>query len=143
MKEKRFTIIDEAAMHDFGAQLAGALKPGDWVAINGPLGAGKTVLCKAVIRHFGYTGEVSSPSYALVHHYDGAEMDFPIVHADLYRLSNIEDLEELGLDDGRDDCITLVEWAEKSGDYFGDADFELTVIPYGEGQRTVILLQRN
>ncbi|MFC4291992.1 tRNA (adenosine(37)-N6)-threonylcarbamoyltransferase complex ATPase subunit type 1 TsaE [Sphingorhabdus arenilitoris] len=142
MKQQRVTIGDEAAMLHFGAALAAQLAPGDWVAINGPLGAGKTVLCKAIIRHFGYQGEVASPSYALVHHYGAPDVSVPIVHADLYRISDSDDLEELGLDDGRDDCITLVEWAEKSGGYYGDADYELTIVPEENGRRTVDMFRR-
>jgi tRNA threonylcarbamoyladenosine biosynthesis protein TsaE len=93
------------------AAFASTLKPGDVVALHGPLGAGKTLFSRGVARALGYEGPVSSPSYALVHEYDGTT---PIYHMDLYRLAPGSDWEEIGLGDyfdGRGIC--LVEWPER------------------------------
>jgi len=54
-------VKNEAEMLAFGRDLAGELKAGDWLAIDGPLGAGKTVLCRGILQGLGFTGEVTSP----------------------------------------------------------------------------------
>lgn len=106
-------ITDEAAMLHFGQQLAKGLQPGHIVTINGTLGAGKTVLCRGILRGLGYDGDVSSPSYAIIHEYSPPDTHFPVVHADLYRIEDKEDFAELGLLDDIGDAILLVEWAER------------------------------
>ncbi|HEY2896382.1 MAG TPA: tRNA (adenosine(37)-N6)-threonylcarbamoyltransferase complex ATPase subunit type 1 TsaE [Gemmatimonadaceae bacterium] len=85
------------------------------VAIAGDLGAGKTTLVQAICRGAGVTTEVTSPTYALVHEYQGDR--FPIYHLDLYRLEEPEDLTNLGWDDMlRANALVLVEWPERGGD---------------------------
>jgi tRNA threonylcarbamoyladenosine biosynthesis protein TsaE len=104
------------------ATFAAGLRPGDVVALHGPLGAGKTLFSRGVARALGYEGPVSSPSYALVHEYEG---EVPIYHMDLYRLAPGSDWEEIGLAhylDGRGIC--LVEWPERlPPDYDGRSSF--------------------
>ena len=99
-------------METIGARLSGAISAGDTVAISGPLGAGKSVLCRAIIRAKLRAPDlaVPSPSYTLVNVYDidGNE----IWHVDLYRVSDVEELNELGLDDAPT-AILLVEWPER------------------------------
>jgi tRNA threonylcarbamoyladenosine biosynthesis protein TsaE len=130
-------IIDsEAAMLDLGASLAASLQAGDLVAISGTLGAGKTALCRGILQALGYTGEVSSPSYAIIHDYDVVGMRMPVVHADLYRLKNPEELAELGLFDG-DDRLLLVEWPEQGGAAFDNADIKITIEALAENRRLV------
>jgi tRNA threonylcarbamoyladenosine biosynthesis protein TsaE len=85
------------------------------VAIAGDLGAGKTTLVQAICRGAGVTTEVTSPTYALVHEYQGDR--FPIYHLDLYRLEKPEDMTNLGWDDMlRANALILVEWPERGGD---------------------------
>ena len=104
---------DEAATDRIGAVLATVLRPGDVLAVSGPLGAGKSHLCRAVIRALldDPDAEVPSPSYTLVNVYqaEGSE----IWHADLYRIADSEELTELGLDDACTDAIVLIEWPER------------------------------
>ena len=69
----------------WASAFAGRLSAGDTVAIRGPLGAGKTVLCRGLAQGLGYHGDVHSPSYALVHEYLGGRL--PVYHMDLYRLA--------------------------------------------------------
>lgn len=90
---------------------AATLRPGDVVALRGPLGAGKTLFSRGTARALGYEGPVSSPSYALVHEYDGR---VPVYHMDLYRLAEGSDWEEIGLGHYLNgDGICLVEWPER------------------------------
>ena len=84
-------------MRAFGERLAQGLKLGDWIAIDGPLGAGKTTLCKGILHGLGFDGEVASPSYAIVHQYEPPETSIAVAHADLYRLNNVGELKELGI----------------------------------------------
>ena len=104
---------DEAATDRIGAALAHALRPGDVVAVSGPLGAGKSHLCRAVIRAVldDPHAEVPSPSYTLVNVYEATDCE--IWHADLYRIADAGELTELGLDDACNDAIVLIEWPER------------------------------
>lgn len=129
-------LKDEAAMRRFGAELAQTLRAGDLVTLNGPLGAGKTVLAKAIIASLGFGGDVSSPTFAIVHEYDEPGMRLPVVHADLYRLNDAEELEELGLFDHWD-RITIVEWPSKGGATLQNADIIIDILPREDGARKV------
>ncbi len=130
-------IATETDMHCFGQHLALRLKAGDWVAIDGTLGAGKTVLCAGILHGLGFEGEVASPSYALIHQYNTPEVRIAVTHADLYRINNLDEIEELGLSDGRDDCITLVEWAKNGGELFGKPTYSIEITPLTNGERQI------
>lgn len=130
-------IANEAAMIALGERIGRNLAVGDWVAIDGPLGAGKTVFSKGVMKALGFVGEVASPSYALVHHYDPPELSLPVAHADLYRLNNAEELDELGLADDQDYRITLVEWAERGRPGYGHPTHHIVIAPQDDGSRLV------
>jgi tRNA threonylcarbamoyladenosine biosynthesis protein TsaE len=130
-------VQDEAAMLQFGEKLALSLKPGDWLSIDGPLGAGKTVLCKGILRGLGYSGEVASPTYALVHPYDPPAVSIAVLHVDLYRLNSPQELGELGLADAGSDCIHLVEWASRASTGYGNPTHNITISPNVNGSRTI------
>ena len=129
----------EDEMRAFGRELAGTLHAGDWVSIDGPLGAGKTVLCAGILQGLGFAGEVASPSYALVHQYEPPEVSIAVAHADLYRLDGVADLEELGLADERSDRITLVEWAGRAGAEYTVPTLSIEIQPQPDGSRAVQL----
>lgn len=105
--------LDEAGMAAVGARLAQHLRPGDLVALEGPLGVGKTTLARAILSAMGHEGEVPSPSFALVQPYD--ELAVPVWHVDLYRLAEAADVAELGLAEARIDHALIVEWPDKGG----------------------------
>lgn len=94
----------------FGRQLtAPAL-----IALSGELGAGKTTLVQAIAKGLGVPDDVTSPTYALVHRYEGARG--PVHHLDLYRLKSPHELVQLGWDElVSGDDIVLVEWPERAG----------------------------
>lgn len=87
------------------------------ITLQGNLGAGKTALARAIIRHI--TGHadmhVPSPTFTLVQNYEGPQ--FPIWHCDFYRLEDPEEVFELGWDDMRSSGLLLIEWPEKLGPY--------------------------
>lgn len=117
MAVRRISLPDLAAMERFGGQIAAALRPGDVVALSGGLGAGKTTLARAIIAALGHQGEVPSPSFAIIEPYEPPALRLPLVHADFYRLARPEEVEELGLDDYREDAVLIAEWPENAGGF--------------------------
>ena len=94
---------------EFGAELGKSLKAGDVVALFGDLGAGKTALTRGLARGMGFDGEVSSPTFALVHEYPA---DIPLYHFDMYRINTWDDLYSTGFFDYIDNGIIIIEWSE-------------------------------
>jgi tRNA threonylcarbamoyladenosine biosynthesis protein TsaE len=101
-----------AATRALGRKLGAALRPGDFVALTGDLGSGKTLLVKAMAEGAG-AEPASSPSFALVNLYRGP---VPLQHLDLYRLSGPAELFALGFDDLlAEPAATVCEWADRAG----------------------------
>ncbi|MHA6719519.1 tRNA (adenosine(37)-N6)-threonylcarbamoyltransferase complex ATPase subunit type 1 TsaE [Sphingomonas sp. RS6] len=99
-----------------GAGLAAVVRPGDVIALSGPLGAGKTSIARGLLAALGLEGEAPSPSFAIVQPYDPPEVRIPVLHVDLYRIDDPEEAEELGLHDARAEAVLLVEWPERLSD---------------------------
>jgi tRNA threonylcarbamoyladenosine biosynthesis protein TsaE len=96
---------------DFAARLAAVARPGDRLALLGPLGAGKTQFAKGFAAGLGVSDIVNSPSFTLMAEYAGR---LPLFHQDLYRLSGAEEVLGGGLvDERQEDGVTLVEWGDR------------------------------
>jgi len=112
-----FSIIDEAAMQNFGRKLVNCLPEKALVTLSGELGAGKSVLARAMIHSLGYEGRVKSPTYTLIETYEAGKADNSVIriaHLDLYRLSDPEELEYLGFDDVMASSnLVIIEWPEQ------------------------------
>ncbi len=108
-------LADEGATEAAGAALAVSVRTGDAILLTGPLGAGKTAFARGLITALGFAGEVPSPSYGLVILYAPPEVRLPVAHVDLYRLDDEADLDELGLDEARDEGLVILEWPERMG----------------------------
>ena len=109
-------LPDPAATDELGRKLAAILRPGDVVALEGPLGSGKTALARAAIRALtGPEEDVPSPTFTLVQSYESGLG--PLYHFDLYRLEAPDQAVELGIDDAFADGISLVEWPDRLGGY--------------------------
>jgi tRNA threonylcarbamoyl adenosine modification protein YjeE len=125
-------IADEAALRRSATDIAAALEPGDLLTLSGDLGAGKTTFARALIRYLAgdETIEVPSPTFTLVQNY--ALPRFPLVHADLYRLSGPGELAELGLDDLPDEAVVLLEWPDRAAGFLPPdrLDVGLTLVPH-------------
>jgi tRNA threonylcarbamoyladenosine biosynthesis protein TsaE len=107
----RLELADEAATAALAAALARRARPGDVIALAGPLGSGKTAFARAFIRALAPGEEVPSPTFTLVQTYETNLGS--IWHFDAYRLADPEDTVELGIDEALSDGIVLVEWPEK------------------------------
>ena len=126
MSSGQILLADTAATERAGAALAPLLRerPGGMIHLEGELGAGKTTLSRALLRALGVQGAVKSPTYTLVEPYDVAGRR--VLHLDLYRLADPEELYGLGvLDEAPPAAWWLVEWPQRGGALLPAADLAL------------------
>lgn len=127
-------LADEAATEDFGAILARLTQGKGLISLSGDLGAGKTTLCRGLIQAAGHQGAVKSPTYTLVEPYELG--DIRILHFDLYRLEDPEELEFIGFRDYLSgDGLCLVEWPQKAGPMLPPVDLALDLRIEGRSRR--------
>jgi len=108
-------LVDEAELAAWGEAFARTLPRPAVVALSGELGAGKTTLVRALAAGLGVHERVTSPTFALVHHYAGHGVT--LYHVDAYRLRAEDDTRDLGLDEMLEDpaAVLVVEWPERLG----------------------------
>lgn len=119
------TIATAEQMHQLGVQLAAHLRAGDLVLVNGPLGAGKTVLAQGIGQGLGISG-VTSPTFVISRVHKGA---IPFLHVDAYRLVDSENpnlyLDDLDLDTAN--SITFIEWGGTESARLSEDRLEITI----------------
>jgi tRNA threonylcarbamoyladenosine biosynthesis protein TsaE len=136
MTQNKVILVDEAATETFGQQLAEITQGRGIISLSGDLGTGKTTLSRGLIRAFGHKGAVKSPTYTLVEPYEFKHMR--VMHFDLYRLEDPEELEFLGFRDYLDDnTLCLIEWPEKALDYLPTIDLQLSLAYAENNGRTM------
>ena len=108
--EKTVICNSPAQTEELAAQLASTLTPKSVLAFTGDLGAGKTTFTRGLCRGLNYAGEVSSPTFAIVHEYIGGRI--PLYHFDMYRVESVDDLYACGFYDYLDYGILAIEWSE-------------------------------
>jgi tRNA threonylcarbamoyladenosine biosynthesis protein TsaE len=113
--------------------LAAFLRPGDVVALQGDLGAGKTTFARALLRGLGWAGEVPSPTYTLVQGYEPPDVRVPVWHVDLYRLDDPGDADALGLFET--DAALVIEWPERLGARLPAEALRLAISGSGDAPR--------
>lgn len=134
-------LTDEAATLAWGRFLGEVLRPtageGDSgvIYLVGELGAGKTTWARGVLAGLGYTGRVKSPTYTLLEPYQVA--GYSVLHLDLYRLIDAEEVEFLGLRETQV-ALTLIEWPERGVGHVPPADLEV-VLKISASEREVLM----
>ena len=122
---------------DVALQIIGLVGTSRIVLLNGELGAGKTTLTQQIVAALGHKGSTSSPTYSLVNEYEGA--NGPIYHMDLYRLNDIDEAYDIGLEDylfSGNYCF--IEWPELMMDMIeGESYVEIKIEHMEEGARKV------
>ena len=140
-----FDVADEDDTIAFARLLAPCLQKGDLVTLSGDLGAGKTAFVRALIRALANndTLEVPSPTFTLIQTYD--TLNLSVIHCDLYRLREPDELIELGFDELSRDSLSLVEWASHAPELEAraDIDIHLSLKPNTQGiGRSIIVTAR-
>lgn len=108
-------LLDEPALRALALEMGSGLSPREVIWLEGDLGSGKTTFVQSLVRGLGVTATATSPTYALVHHYDGR--DGPVYHVDCYRLARPDEAHDLDWDTLREGVALLIEWPERAGEW--------------------------
>jgi tRNA threonylcarbamoyladenosine biosynthesis protein TsaE len=121
-----------------GTELAGLLGPGDLVVLVGPLGAGKTALTQGIGAALGVREPVTSPTFVIARVHRGGRL--PLVHVDAYRLGGAADVDDLDLDAGAEESVTVVEWGQGLVEQLADEHLEVRLDRREDDVRTAQLV---
>ncbi len=125
--------LTEAGLHKWGRRIGAEIGPPAFIGLRGPLGAGKSVLARAVADGAGVREYLPSPTFNIVFRYSVLHRSpggaASVVHADLYRMRSVEELAGIGWDDfvHDDEAIVLVEWPERAGGELPADRWEVTL----------------
>lgn len=130
----------EAQTLALAARLAKVLQPGDVLALQGDLGAGKTLFVRGLAMACGVAREaVTSPTFTLIHEYQG-QGNLRIVHCDAYRLRHPDEFADLGWDElFAEDGVAVIEWADRVKTYLPADHLRVEILPTGPQTRTFTL----
>ena len=133
MKEKTFILNNLEETREFARQFAKTLHAPVTVALHGDLGMGKSEIARTIIKTLrGENTVVPSPTFTLVQNYDG------ISHFDLYRIGDVSELEEIGLQYAIDNDITLIEWPEIAMDVLPANTIHIYITQNGDGRKLTL-----
>lgn len=132
---KRSLLRGAGETRSLGEKLGRMLRPGDWIALQGDLGAGKTTLVSGIVEGIHPGMRSRSPTYVRVEIYGASPA---IVHADLYRLESPEEWDTLGIEDlAADGAVVLVEWADRAAGRLPEERLDLSLEYAGEDARAI------
>ena len=119
---------------EIAQRLAKTLKGTEIIAMFGGLGAGKTAFTRGLARGLGIEDGVSSPTFALVHEYEGK---FPVYHFDMYRINTFDDLYTTGFFDYMDNGVMVIEWSENIENALPDNCIRVYIKVISENEREI------
>ncbi len=138
---KKFISKSEKDTQAWAKKLASTLKGGEVISLEGNLGAGKTVISKAIAKALGITEVVNSPTFVLMKVYSVRRKGQiqNLVHVDAYRLAGHEELLNIGLGDylGQPDTIVLIEWGDKVQEILPKNSIRIQIEQRGEKERSI------
>lgn len=129
------TSAGEEATRDAGERLGRLLRRGDVVLLSGELGSGKTCFTQGIARGLDIDQAVTSPSFVLMNEYEGRETLF---HADLYRMEEVEELDDLGLWDYAERGVLVLEWPERGAQLLPGEGVQVE-LQHGDTERDRVL----
>jgi tRNA threonylcarbamoyladenosine biosynthesis protein TsaE len=128
-----------ADTRELGRRLGEMLRAGDLVILDGPLGAGKTVVVQGIGAGLGVAGDITSPTFVIARVHRSAVGGPPLVHVDAYRLRSLAEVDDLDLDTGLDEAVTVVEWGEGKVERLADAHLRVRLSRHDDDTRTAVL----
>ncbi len=140
---KSWMLSNDEATQSVGRALAKVLRPGDFVGLVGTLGAGKTCLTRglmaALLDGSDFEAQVTSPTYTLLNIYDAPYPIEAVLHADLYRLEDVDDLVSTGYWDALEQTgVAVVEWIDQIPEAWPGDGFVVTLEHAPEGRKLTI-----
>jgi tRNA threonylcarbamoyladenosine biosynthesis protein TsaE len=133
---------DAEQMRDLGRRLAARLRAGDLLLLTGDLGAGKTTLTQGIGEALGVRGDVTSPTFVLSRVHPSLGGGPPLVHVDAYRIGGVAELDDLDLDVGLEESVTVVEWGGGVAEGLAEDRLDVAILRSGSAddeRRNVVL----
>lgn len=119
-----------------GARLAASLRPGDVLLLFGDMGAGKSEFTRGIASGLGIAGPIASPSFTILQVYEDGRI--PLYHFDWYRMENVEELYELGMEEYLGgDGVAVIEWPTRCPEAIPESYLEVVLKPAGENLREI------
>ncbi len=128
----KLTIATPEDMHALGVRIGSHLVAGDVLVLNGPLGAGKTKLVQGIGEGLSVEGQITSPTFVVARVHRSAIGGPELVHVDAYRLSGLDDLETLGIDD-HNNAVVVMEWGAPFADALNSDQLHIDIERSDEG----------
>lgn len=131
----------EKETEDFAQRLARGIKPGSFIALCGPLGAGKTAFVRGLAKGLGVKEKLSSPTFTLLKAYDSGSV--PLYHYDVYRINGCEELDDTGFYDyAVGDGVCVCEWAELIENELPPERINVNIEYVDENKRKIVVENR-
>lgn len=120
----------------FAYELAAKVSAPQVICLTGDLGAGKTAFTRGFASYFGIEKGVSSPTFIIMHRYTGSEV---INHYDLYRLSDYDELLDIGFEEQIESGISLIEWPDNFMEYLPENKIVIKITRLGDNDRRIVV----